>query len=410
MSQNQWGNRKTLLEELDKMWRKGLLLQVCIDQQDPFPLRLKFKTPGSKDLSDKFDAVRSWMSEIQKLDKFRFVYLTQRHRVIGENSIPCEAWIDSFDTAIALLNKQQEITTFSQLLKDTGQRAPQLMDWIKQHPLKALKLASSWNRLIDFILWRQMHPLPYIYLRQVCLPGIDSKFIEKHRPVLAQLLDLTLPASQINNDFNGIQQFEQRYGFRSKPQRVRFRLLDSELAPLPSKDNDISITAPDFQTLFDDHDATHLKLVRHIFITENEINFLAFPPQKNSLVIFGAGYGFQALAQVAGLSQVDLYYWGDIDTHGFAILDQLRSKFPKVKSILMDEQTLIDHKPFWGEEKKPEYRALQRLSANEQLLYQNLQAGTYQPNLRLEQERIQFDYLIQVLSAITDYTQAGVLI
>lgn len=404
MSINQWSNKKTLLHELEKMWQKGMLLQAYLDKESLFPLRLKFKSPNSKDLSNEFDTVRAWIAELQKLDKYRIVYQTQRHRVIGENSIPCEAWVDTFDAAIALLNKRQQVMDFTQLINDTRQRAPQLIRWIKQYSLKALDTATSWTRLIDFVLWREQHPRPEIYLRQVSLPGIDSKFIEQHRLILAQLLDLTLPASQINNDAIGVKQFAQRYGFASKPQRVRFRLLDPELALLPGNDHDISISANDFQALFKNHDSIHtttqMGLIKQVFITENEINFLAFPPQKNSLVIFGSGYGFEALAQVGRLSQIDLFYWGDIDTHGFAILDQLRSKFPHVKSFLMDEQTLMDHRLFWGQESKPEYRVLQRLIANEQVLYQSLQANTHQTHLRLEQERIHFNYLVDALSDI----------
>jgi hypothetical protein len=42
-----------------------------------------------------------------------------------------------------------------------------------------------------------------------------------------------------------------------------------------------------------------LKLpVQRVYITENEINFLAFPPVAASMVIFGAGYGFNLFADV----------------------------------------------------------------------------------------------------------------
>lgn len=37
--------------------------------------------------------------------------------------------------------------------------------------------------------------------------------------------------------------------------------------------------------------------VQRVFITENEINFLAFPSVKDAIVIFGAGYGWDALAR-----------------------------------------------------------------------------------------------------------------
>lgn len=39
--------------------------------------------------------------------------------------------------------------------------------------------------------------------------------------------------------------------------------------------------------------------------------------------------------------------WGDIDTHGFAILDRLRRHFPQVRSMLMDRATLLAHEGQW---------------------------------------------------------------
>ena len=68
--------------------------------------------------------------------------------------------------------------------------------------------------------------------------------------------------------------------------------------------------------------------VQRVFITENEINGLAFPEVPDAAVIFGLGYGLERLAEVRWLRGKAIYYWGDIDTHGFAILDRLRAMFP----------------------------------------------------------------------------------
>ncbi|RXK84362.1 hypothetical protein EST62_09950, partial [Chlorobaculum sp. 24CR] len=62
-----------------------------------------------------------------------------------------------------------------------------------------------------------------------------------------------------------------RNGFRDKPLRVRFRILDLALALLPNDtEHDHTLTEADFAR-FD-------LPVETVFITENEINFLAFPP------------------------------------------------------------------------------------------------------------------------------------
>ncbi|MFT5351712.1 MAG: hypothetical protein ACI9MF_002536, partial [Gammaproteobacteria bacterium] len=163
-------------------------------------------------------------------------------------------------------------------------------------------------------------------------------------------------------------------------------------------DISVSASASDFRALYQQPEFS--RHIKRVFVTENEINFLAFPPQKNSLLIFGAGYGFDALAQAEWLAQVEIRYWGDIDTHGFAILDQLRNKFHHVQSLLMDETTLMAHQDFWGKEDKQNTGRLQRLMDDEQKLYQNLLTHEYQSHLRLEQERIHYTYLVATLSRI----------
>ncbi len=127
-----------------------------------------------------------------------------------------------------------------------------------------------------------------------------------------------------------------------------------------------------------------------MFITENEINFLAFPKLPGSMVIFGAGYGWEGLAQAGWLQRCSIYYWGDIDTHGFAILDQLRAYFPRAESFLMDRETLMAHERLWMTEPQPLRRDLLRLSAEESELYDDLRNDRLGHAVRLEQERIGF--------------------
>ncbi len=47
---------------------------------------------------------------------------------------------------------------------------------------------------------------------------------------------------------------------------------------------------------------------KRVFITEIEINFLAFPARSDSLIIVGSGYGFEALPQTNWLRERALYY------------------------------------------------------------------------------------------------------
>ncbi len=114
---------------------------------------------------------------------------------------------------------------------------------------------------------------------------------------------------------------------------------------------------------------------------------------ENSLLVFGAGYGFDAFDEAGWLDTCDVYYWGDIDTHGFAILDQLRTRVPQVHSLMMDRDTLLAFESQWGVEDKQTTRDLPRLNNDERVLYDELRDNRLRPTLRLEQERIGFSWV-----------------
>ncbi len=317
-----------------------------------------------------------------------------RHRVIGSNSLPGEAWVDTLDDALRLSGKAREGRVFFRLLAATRQQQPALVPWLQSQPRRALALAGDWPRLLAIVAWLQAHPRPGLYLRQGGLPGMHSKFIEAQRAVLSELLDLVLPPDAVDAAARGAARFAARCGFRDKPLRVRLRFLDPQYpAWVPGTDADYTISAPAFVRLDPP--------VRRVFITENEVNFLAFPAVTDSLVVFGVGYGFDALAQAAWLHRCTLHDWGDIETHGFAILDQLRSHFPHARSFLMDRETLLAHQDQWVSEPQPTQRDLPRLDPEEGRLYDDLRWRRlrHEP-LRLEQERIAYGSVVQSVARL----------
>lgn len=403
-----WTTPADLRLQVQKLWDKGDLLRPCVQGQAVPSLRLRLVGPSSDELTERFDEVRVWMKALgcnaqqSEAPRYRIVMREFRHRVLGSNSVPAEVWLDTLDDALAIIGKQDDCTRFARLVQLTREQHPVLLPWLEKRPLNASALAQAWPGLLAVVTWLQAHPRPGIYLRQVGVPGVDSKFIEAHRGVLSELLDLVLPAGAIDSSATGVGQFCRRYGFRDKPLRVRFRLLDASVVSLASgllpadAELDITLTQADF---------AQLKLpVCRVFFTENEVNFLAFPPVPGSVVVFGAGYGFDVLTGAAWLQQCSIHYWGDIDTHGFAILDQLRAHLPHVQSLLMDRQTLLAHRDHWGEEPQPVSRDLPLLNAAESALFDDLRhkrlALSPGIRVRLEQERIDFDWLLQAIAAL----------
>ncbi|APF89062.1 hypothetical protein HI806_21600 (plasmid) [Ralstonia solanacearum] len=383
-----WSLPADLRAQVQRLWDRGELLRASVSE-DAFtwPLRLTLKTPTTVDLSDRFEAVRDWVRSIADTPHVRMEWREWTHRVQGRQRLPAAAFVESLDQAGGWIGKLRAIEQFRELWQQTTNEQPALRPWLLKRPLQVLDLADRWSRLLFVVAWLQAHPRPGIYLRQVDAPGVDSKFIEMHRGVLAELLDLALPADSIDMTAAGVAQFARRYGFLDKPVRIRFRLLDPLLPSLPGCQGhtDITLDTASFATL--------ALPVERVFITENETNFLAFPPAARAIVIFGAGYGWDALAGARWLHHCHLYYWGDIDTHGFAILDQLRGHFPSATSFLMDRETLLAHRLHWGDESEPARHDLPRLTTAEAALYDELRFDRLQSGLRLEQERIGFGWL-----------------
>ncbi|MBI5064376.1 MAG: hypothetical protein HZB87_13145, partial [Desulfatitalea sp.] len=372
-----WTTPADLCAQVLKLWDKGALLASMAGDTQLFPRRLTFKGPTSAELAQRFDEVRDWIAGLNSQNKlYRVVWRTVNHRILGQNSVPDEVWIDTPEDALGLIGKSRDAGRFAAIVALTGERHPQLLSWLKKRPLRALDFAGEWPKLLDIVSWVRQHPTPGIYLRQVDIPGVHSKFIEGHLSVLSELLDLVLQQDEIEDSARGVSGFCRRYGFRDKPSRIRFRILDPDLAFVPTgTDQDITVTHDTFARL----DFP----VEKVFITENEVNFLAFPPVSRSMVVFGAGYGFEMLAEAHWLQSLCIYYWGDIDTHGFAILDQLRALFPNVASFLMDHDTLLAHQPHWGKEPQPEKRELPRLNSTEAALYDELRQNRLGTQLRL---------------------------
>ncbi len=389
-----WTTSADLKTQVQKLWDRGLLLASVAGEESLFPRRLTLKGPDSRELSERFPEVRDWIAQLSSAaGPYRIEWRSVNHRVLGNNEIPAAIWIDQLSDALGLLGKRRAADQFAALVELTRDKQPELLPWLTRRPLRALELAEDWPRLLDIVGWLAKHPRPAIYLRQIDLPGVHTKLVERHRSVLAELLDLVLPEDSIDRNHTGVGGFCRRYGFLDKPSRVRFRMLDSNVRLLPVEaDQDITLTQAAFASL----DLP----VSKVFITENEINFLAFPDVSDAMVVFGAGYGFDNLADAPWLREKEIYYWGDIDTHGFAILNQLRGFLPHVVSFLMDQQTLLSHRALWGVEMQPETGTLTRLNSEESALYDQLRQNHWGERVRLEQERIGFDFLREAIRGL----------
>lgn len=372
--------------KLLRKWERGLFFAPA---GDLFPYSHPLGQPSSREMTDRFDQVRRWI-DLCREGEGRFYRLDWReinHRRLGRNRLPKALLFDGPEELARFLGKLTELNRFIALRGRLELADSRLALWADRSPKDLLTCGDDINRLISLWQWMVEHPRSGLYLRQIDVSRVDTKFTARYKRILSAWLDLTLPESEIWADASGVGGFEERYGFLKKPDLVRMRFLDSRLDWYGC--SDVTLEAGAFCRL----DQSGAGLPERVFVVENDVTALAFPPVEGGMVLFGRGYHFDHLRRAEWLGRTDLRYWGDLDTHGFRILDQFRDIFPGTRSFLMDRKTLLDHETSWGREEKPTSADLSRLDEAESLLYDDLRFNRLGRNVRLEQEFIRFGAL-----------------
>lgn len=386
-----WTTPDELVAQLERLWERGDLLRAPLVGEALFPKQLRLRRPTAKDLGSRFEEVRQWIRALQdgsRTHGYTLEFEEVAHRQLGRNEVPGHVVVPTEANALRMIGKTRAAERFRALRAQIVAAFPTLDPWIAARPMRVLDHEDRWTGLLDVLRWFVEHPRSGLYRRQLEIEGVDTKFIEDHRQLLTDLLELVLPPDAVQGDRGTW--FDRRFGLREKPSLVRFRLLD-EAAHIRGL-SDLTIPTTDL---------ARLELpVDDVIVTENEVNGLALLPRPRTIVVFGQGYALEKLGEVQWIGSKRLLYWGDIDTHGFAMLDRFRAHFPEARSLLMDRATFLAHKPMWVVEHEPSTESLTRLTEPERALHRELLRGTHGERLRLEQERIGFRWVREALRAL----------
>jgi hypothetical protein len=353
-----------------------------------WPIDLPLGSPDEREAQRQPDAVRAWIAAWSAWSGAgELVWRERRWRTLGMQSLPERLLLHDPASAAAWLGEGQRWQRASARHRRLTARWPEL----GPHLARYFDLLADWDvaeiqRLEDLVAWLDANPLSNLYARQLPVAGIDSKWLEGRKMLIADLV-ATLKA-----DDGGDLDFYRLCGLKPLPHIVRLFILDQGLRQRTGGLRDISARPEELATL--DLPASR------VYIVENLQTGLAFEDHPGSVVFMGLGYGVGALARLPWVMRAQCTYWGDLDTHGLAILSRARLKLPQLESALMDEHTLLCHRDLWVSE-QPQYAApeLPLLTPTEQSLYSGLKQQRWGVNIRLEQERIAWNYAWNVLVA-----------
>ncbi|GMA28808.1 hypothetical protein GCM10025874_20610 [Arenivirga flava] len=343
-------------------------------------MEMPLRGPRSQELADRVDEARRWAEALRvaALDGQAYQLIDREigGRHVGRTRVPVRARIDSWEQAWCLLSVHDEVERFGRLVALASD--PAAREWALAHPLRAVGIDDDWPAVLAAAAWLRANRGQGRYLREVTAPGVDTKLIERRRTVIAALLDVPV----------GAKSFEAALGLAVRPATVRLRFAAHTLG-MPRGVTEAVLRAEELDAL-----AT---TVRSALIVENEVSYLSVPVPRDGVVLWGKGYDAERPASLSWLRGVPVTYWGDLDTHGFAILHRVRSLLPQTRSVLMGARTLIAHRDRWGTESTPTDIALPLLDHEEASVYEALVTDRYGKRVRLEQERIDWAWAIQRL-------------
>lgn len=349
-------------------------LSSVVTGESFFPKEVPF---GRIKPSDDFGKV---MQSVQALDQSRLGFAieweTRTFRQWKEQQIPKRVWFPDEASFVQTTETAKEVESFRRCVSQSRDSCPELLSWMAQYPRQVLEEAASWADLLKVVLYLRKHPRPGCYLRELPV-AVGTKFVERHDSTIESLLRELLPAEY----FSSANRFEERLGFRYDQPLIRFRVLDPSPGQIgPSGVSDFSVPMWEARILA----FQGLSVV----VTENKMNFLTLPPLPGALAIWGQGNAAQLLTDLPWLDSCRIFYWGDLDVHGFHILSRLRERFPRIESVLMDEKTLEDFPGLVREGRSAAYELTGALTSSEFATYRRVQAH----GCLLEQEQLPQEY------------------
>src|SRR5262249_1170139 len=154
------------------------------------PLKLSMQRPDANAMGQSFEAVRAWIRELEDHSRSRkgFGYEIEwadvNHRQLGRNRAPSRVTVPTESDALRLIGQEREGRRFRELAQVSTAQFPALAPWLSRRPFVLIENAEDWPRILDVLAWFRDHPRSNLYLRQVDIAGVDTKFVEARKTLL----------------------------------------------------------------------------------------------------------------------------------------------------------------------------------------------------------------------------------
>jgi hypothetical protein len=372
-----------------KWWK--LFLQSHLRNEPFFPKTIeRIGKITSSSIREKITELQIEVEELYKnsKDKLGYGYTVNKgdvnFRRTGSHTLPQSVTFETVDDYIEFIGKKKEWKSFQTNSAFILQQIPQLNEWVINNPVSVIENDTNWADILKVCKYFLTTPKPELYIRQLPI-DLHTKFIEQNEALIKSLLDCLIP-NYIKDATE--KQLIKRFHLLYDEPTIRIRLLDNRLKI--ENLSDLRIPLSDFENISIQ--------CQNILLTENKMNFLALPQLPSSIAIWsGGGFMVSHLKNIHWLKNKNIFYWGDLDAHGYLMLHQMRSYFPQTTSVMMDSITFeLFKKDGLVKGEKINAENLNLLTSDEKKMFDYFKLN----NLRFEQEKIRQEHSDEILKEL----------
>ncbi len=385
-------SKKLQMPEKVKDWlvrRYNTQHRAWLEGAGEWPLEVNLGAPTEADFTSDISAVRHWVdawANWRGAGEMR--QESRRYMRLGSQTLPAMVILQGPEEVAAWCGQERRWHRAASRYASLVSRWPQFLErqgLARYFDVLADYTDADYARLQTTLAWMLTHPASGLYVRQLPLEGVDTKWLEKRRGLIVDLLGL-LRGGEDGTDFYAA------CGLVRTPHRVRMRVLCPALRAQVGGLRDIEAPVEELATI---------QLTPQVLLmVENQETGVALPDMNGVVAFMRLGGAVSTLDAIPWLKGCPAVYWGDIDTHGLAILARARRVFPSARSVMMDAATLQRYAELTVQEPVQHVDAeLAELTAEERDVFGGLRSGRWGVKLRLEQERITWPDALEALQA-----------
>lgn len=394
---------------------------------DPENVEVKFSlgVPTEKYAHSNLSRVVEWTREWKQAEEIHVgveVEWVERYwRIQGKQTLPAYVQLTGLNQISSFIGQTAYIELFRQraeqlsklcVVTSSKMNGTQIsMDdaWkISISTLVSMKSAvrelpdSEWIRSLKVSGWIVTHPNSGLPIRTLPIAGMDTKWLERHQGIVAKSVLAIRTAAGLEG--------AGELGLAPRSE-ASFLVVwcDPDTRPCGIKRAELPVG-----------ELAKIEFPGTTIICENLETAKAMEGTPGVLCIHGGGRRVAELRKVPWLTQRSILYWGDLDSHGFEILALLRrslsdqkradGQFQLVSSVLMDSETLLQHRDLWVPEPVSDFSDVDEwlTSAERSVLsmLHTLATGDSNRSVRLEQERVAWNWALPRLRKALEESSA----